>query len=72
MTPAQVLRRSARRLSAHCLRYGAGFYPSTGGRAFGARVRQGALQVTYDFRTWRPLDPLVAFTDHEGQPVFTA
>lgn len=64
-TPRQI----AKRLSDHCMN-GGGFYPSTGGRAFGARVRNGALQITYDFERWTVIDhEATTFTDGNGRPV---
>jgi hypothetical protein len=65
LTPARI----ARRLNDHCDRHAAGFYPSSGGRAFRARVRAGRLEVTYDFATYRPVDAAVTFNDHNGRPI---
>jgi diacylglycerol kinase family enzyme len=66
LSPAQI----ARRLNAHHAQHCAGFYPSTGGRAFLARVRSGRLEVSYDFQTFRQVDhAAVTFNDHNGRPI---
>lgn len=60
----------ARALNAHHARTCAGFYPATGGRAFGARVVKGVLEITYDFRNFRPVDAATfAAHDHNGRPI---
>lgn len=67
-----TVQRAARRLNDHHLKTCAGFYPSAGcSRAFGARVRDGVLQITPDFETWCPVDlDTVTFRDHNGRPIY--
>jgi hypothetical protein len=49
----------------------AGFYPTeVCSRAFGARVRQGVVQITPDFETWLPVNlETCRFFDHNGRPI---
>lgn len=59
-------RQIAKRLTDHCMK-GNGFYTPTEGRAFGARTRKGALEITYDFNNWTRVDHTTTrFTDGNG------
>lgn len=66
------LKRAARKLNAHQLDHGAGFYGSLiGGRYFQARIRKDTLQVSPDFgKRWVdvPADQ-VKFHDFNGRPI---
>lgn len=66
-TPRQV----ARILTDHHNSKCAGFYPSTGGRGFLARVKQGRLEVSYDFKFFHQILPGTVFYDHNGRPIVT-
>jgi hypothetical protein len=74
MTPRQIAktpRQIAKLLNDHHLRHWAGFYPSSGGRAFLARVTKGALVISYDFEKFQPVADGVVFFDHAGRPIAT-
>ena len=61
---------AAKALQAHHEKTAAGFYPSNGGRAFGARVRAGRLEIFRNFETWQAVDlALVTFSDHNGRAI---
>lgn len=63
---------AAKRLNRHHEKHCAGFYPSTGcSRAFGARVRKGALEITPDFDSWIAVDlSVTVFRDHGGRLIY--
>lgn len=63
--------RAAKRLNAHHECYGAGFYPTAVcSRAFGARVRDGQLEITDDFEAWHVVDlTMVTFNDSNGRKI---
>jgi hypothetical protein len=63
-------RQIAKRLTDHQTAKMAGFYPSTGGRAFLARVRKGVLEISYDFETFEPVKEGTTFDDHNGRAIF--
>lgn len=64
-------RQSARFLNAHHMQHCAGFYPSTGGRAFLARMRKGILEISYDFKAFFPVQSGTVFRDHNGRAIAT-
>ena len=61
----------AKVLNQHHWKHCAGFYPSIGGRFFGARVSNGSLEITPDFGvSWRGVDiNVVSFNDHNGKRI---
>jgi hypothetical protein len=70
--PPPTPTRAAKRLNEQHERFGAGFYPTAVcSRAFGARVRDGVLQITDDFEAWHAVDlDVVQFNDHNGRTIF--
>jgi hypothetical protein len=67
MRKPKTVRQVVDRLNKHHAYYAAGFYPSTGGRAFLARRRNEVLEISYDFHTFKPVEPGTVFNDHNGR-----
>lgn len=66
-------RQTAKTLQDHCNRYGAGFYLKSPagfcGRAYGARVRGGIVEIKTGPDEWQTLPDAASFWNHNGRSI---
>lgn len=67
MDTATNAKDAARILTAHHRQFCAGFYPSTGGRAFLARAKGDTLEISPDFKTWETVAAGTHFSSSHGR-----